>query len=166
MQIQHPIILSTCALVGVLLIACFIRRAILRTLARMAAARSAKVDQRRQAIAGLNFHLAKSIRYRKAIQSRRQKENRAQKEERLSTRTISLDPDAPIFTRADYQFLMQVHVMLWLAKQTWLAMQGTEPIQLKAEMQAQKILELADRIYNALTEEMPPEIATDDQEIN
>jgi hypothetical protein len=45
---------------------------------------------------------------------------------------------------------MQVHVMLVLAKQTWHAMPGTEPIKLKAENQAQKVLELADRISNAL----------------
>ncbi|MBD8268837.1 hypothetical protein [Pseudomonas fluorescens] len=165
MQTQYPIILATCALIGLLLMTCFTRRTIWRILARIAAARSAEVAQRRESIAGLNLQLAKSIQYRKAVKARRQKENQAQKEDQLSPLTISLDPRAPIFTKADHQLLMQVHVMLLLAKQTWHAMQGTEPIQLKAEIQAQKILALADRILTALTEKLPPEIATDVQEI-
>ncbi|MNC83103.1 hypothetical protein D3C75_1368990 [compost metagenome] len=51
-----------------------------------------------------------------------------------------------MFTWADYQTLLQAQSTLVLAQLTWRAMPGTESTQLKAEKQAQKVLELANRI--------------------
>ncbi|BFT61796.1 hypothetical protein [Pseudomonas moorei] len=116
MQTQHLIIIAACSAVGLLLMAYFVRQAVLRAIARGVAAQS-KYHQER--VAGLTKDIIR----------------------------LSQTPQAEsILTWADYQTLLQAHATLILAQMTWRAMPGTESTQLKAEKQAQRLLDLANRI--------------------
>ena len=123
MQTQHLIIIATCSAVGLLLMAYFIRKAILRAFARIAARHATELKEYRERITALTndiIHLSR------------------------------LPQTEPMFTWADYQTLLQAQSTLVLAQLTWRAMPGTESTQLKAEKQAQKVLELANRISNTV----------------
>ena len=123
MQTQHLIIIATCSAVGLLLMAYFIRKAILQAFARVAARHTTELKEHRERIAALTndiIHLSR------------------------------LPMPDPMFTWADYQTLLQAQSTLILAQLTWRAMPGTESTQLKAEKQAHKILELANRISNTV----------------
>lgn len=116
MQTQHLIIIATCSAVGLLLMAYFIRQAVLRAVARGVAAQS---KYHRERVAALTSDII-----------------------RLS-QTPKADS---ILTWADYQTLLQAHATLILAQMTWRAMPGTESTQLKTEKQALRLLDLANRI--------------------
>ncbi|MNQ84195.1 hypothetical protein D3C85_993150 [compost metagenome] len=123
MQTQHLIIIATCSALGLLLMAYFIRSAIQRVFARVAARHATELREHRERIAELTndiIHLSR------------------------------LPQTDPMFTWADYQTLLQAQSTLVLAQLTWRAMPGTESTQLKAEKQAHKILELANRISNTV----------------
>lgn len=116
MQTQHLIIIAACSAVGLLLMAYFVRQAVLRAVARGVAAQS---KYHRERVAALTKDIIR----------------------------LSQTPKAEsILTWADYQTLLQAHVTLILAQMTWRAMPGTESTQLKACKQAQRLLDLANRI--------------------
>lgn len=116
MQTQHLIIIATCSAVGLMLMAYFIRQAVLRAVARGVAAQS---KYHRERVAALTSDIIR----------------------------LSQTPKAEsILTWADYQTLLQAHATLILAQMTWRAMPGTESTQLKAEKQALRLLDLANRI--------------------
>lgn len=122
MQTNHLIIAAYSAL-GLLLMTYFIRSAIQRAFARAAARHAMELREHRERIAALTndiIHLSR------------------------------LPQTDPMFTWADYQTLLQAQSTLVLAQLTWRAMPGTESTQLKAEKQAHKILELANRISNTV----------------
>lgn len=119
MQTQHLIIIVFCSTTGLLLMAYFIRKAILRAFARVAACHATELKEYRERTAALTNDII-----------------------RLSR----LPQPDPMFTWADYQTLLQAQSTLVLAQLTWRAMPGTESTQLKAEKHAQKILALANRI--------------------
>lgn len=116
MQTQHLIIIASCSAVGLLLMAYFIRQAVLRAVARGVAAQS---KYHRERVAVLTSDIIRLTQTPKA---------------------------EPILTWADHQTLLQAHATLVLAQLTWRAMPGTESTQLKAEKQALRVLELANRI--------------------
>ncbi|VVM93251.1 hypothetical protein PS673_02900 [Pseudomonas fluorescens] len=119
----HYLIIAACSALGLLLMAYFIRNAILRAFARIAARHATELKEYRERIAALTndiIHLSR------------------------------LPQTDPMLTWADYQTLLQAQSTLILAQLTWRAMPGTESTQLKAEKQAHKILELANRISNTV----------------
>ena len=120
MQTQHLIIIASCSAVGLLLMAYFIRQAVLRAVARGVAAQS---KYHRERVAALTSDII-----------------------RLSQTPTA----EPILTWADYQTLLQAHATLILAQLTWRAMPGTESTQLKAGQQAKKVIELANRISDTV----------------
>ncbi|WP_095080325.1 hypothetical protein [Pseudomonas sp. Irchel s3h17] len=116
MQSQQLIIIAACSAVGLLLMAYFVRQAVLRAVAKGVAAQS---KYHRERVAALTKDIIR----------------------------LSQTPKVEsILTRADYQTLLQAHATLILAQMTWRAMPGTESTQLKAEKQAQRLLDLANRI--------------------
>ena len=119
----HHLIIAACSALGLLLMAYFIRKALLRAFARVAARHAMELREHRERIAALTNDI---------IHLRR------------------LPQTDPMFTWADYQTLLQAQSTLVLAQLTWRAMPGTESTQLKAEKQAHKILELANRISNTV----------------
>jgi hypothetical protein len=123
MQTQHLIIIATCSALGLLLMAYFTHKAILRAFARIEARDAADLKEHRERIAALTQDII-----------------------RLS----QLPKDESLFTWADYQTLLKTHATLILAQLNWRAMPGTESTQLKVEKQAQKLLELANRISNTV----------------
>ena len=122
MQPQH-LIIAVCSVLGLLLMAYFIRKAVLRAFANASARHAKELKEHRERIAALTNDII-----------------------RLS----SLPKTEPMFTWADHQTLLQAQSTLVLAQLTWRAMPGTESTQLKAENQAQKIVELANRISNTV----------------
>lgn len=119
----HHLIIAACSALGLLLMAYFIREAVLRAFARATASHAMELREYRERIAALTndiIHLSR------------------------------LPQTDPMFTWVDYQTLLQAQSTLVLAQLTWRAMPGTETTQLKAEKQAQKILELANRISNTV----------------
>jgi hypothetical protein len=123
MQTQHLIIIATGSALGLLLMAYFIRKAVLQAFARIAARHATELKDHRERIAALTNDIVRLTRLAHTEQ---------------------------IFTWADYQTLLQAQATLTLAQLTWRAMPGTESTQLKAEKQAQKILELANRISDTV----------------
>ena len=123
MQTQHLIIIAACSALGLLLMAYFTHKAMLRTFARVEARHASDLKEHRERIAALTQDII-----------------------RLS----QLPKAESIVTWADYQTLLQARSTLALAQLTWRAMPGTESTQLKAEKQAQQILELANRISNTV----------------
>lgn len=116
MQTQHLIITAACSAVGLFLMAYFIRLAVLRAVARGVATQS---KYHRERVATLTSDIIR----------------------------LSQTPKTEsILTWADYQTLLQAHATLILAQKTWRAMPGTESTQLKAEKQALRLLDLANRI--------------------
>jgi hypothetical protein len=116
MQTHHLIIIATCSAVGLFLMAYFVRQAVLRAIASGVAAQSTYHRERVAALTKDIIHLSRA-------------------------------PQAEsILTWADYQTLLQAHATLIFAQMTWRAMPGTESTQLKAEKQAQRLLDLANRI--------------------
>lgn len=120
MQTQHLIIIATCSAIGLLVMAYFIRKAIRRAFVRGV---SSQATHHRERIAALTNDII-----------------------RLS----QLPKANSILTWTDYQTLLQAHATLVLAQMTWRAMPGTESTQLKAEKQAQKVIELANRISDTV----------------
>ncbi|WP_448645986.1 hypothetical protein [Pseudomonas mohnii] len=120
MQTQHLIIIAFCSAIGFLLMAYFIRKAIRRAFARGV---TSQATYYRKRIAALTNDII-----------------------RLS----QLPKTESILTWADYQTLLQAHATLTLAQMTWQAMPGTESTQLKAEQQAKKVIELANRISDTV----------------
>jgi hypothetical protein len=116
MQTQHLIIIAACSAIGLLLMAYFIRQAVLRAVARGVAAQS---KYHRERVAALTSDIIRLSQTPKA---------------------------ESILTWADYQTLLQARATLILAQMTWRAMPGTESTQLKAEKQALSLLDLANRI--------------------
>jgi len=116
MQTQHLIIIAFCSAVGLSLMAYFVRRAVLSAIARGVAAQS---KYHRERVATLTSDIIR----------------------------LSQTPKAEsILTWADHQTVLQARATLILAQMTWRAMPGTESTQLKAETQALRLLDLANRI--------------------
>ncbi|WP_460155934.1 hypothetical protein [Pseudomonas sp. S2_H10] len=120
MQTQHLIIIAACSAAGLLLIAYFIRQAVLLAVARGVAAQS---KYHRERVAALTSDIIRLSQTPKA---------------------------ESILTWADHQTLLQAHATLILAQLTWRAMPGTESTQLKAGQQAKKVIELANRISDTV----------------
>jgi hypothetical protein len=120
MHDQDLIIIAICSALGLMHMVYFVRKAIRRAFAEGIASQA---THHRERVAALTNDIV-----------------------RLS----SLPPKKTVFTPADYQTLLQARSTLILAQLTWRALPGTDSTQLKAENQAQKILELADRISNTV----------------
>jgi hypothetical protein len=123
MQTQQLIIITTCSAIGLLLMAYFIRQAVLRAFARVAASHAFELKEHRERVAALTNDIIRLSQLQKAEST---------------------------LTWADYQTLLQAHATLVLAQMTWRAMPGTESTQLKAEQQAKKVLDLANRISDTV----------------
>ena len=123
MQTQHLIIIGAGSALGLLLMAYFIRNAIRRAFARVEARHAAELKDHRERIAALTNDIIQ---------------------------ISQLPQPETMFTWADYQTLLQANSTLVLAQMTWQAMPGTESTQLKAKKQAEKVLDLANRISNTV----------------
>jgi hypothetical protein len=147
MQTQHLLIIGICVAIYLLVKAYVIRKAIRRSFEQGV---TSQADYHLNQVAALNADIAHLARARQESNERHQREIRALKADYLATYNLSQHAAVPTFTETDHQFLMQVHGTLLLAKQTWRALPGTDPIQLKAERQAETVLELASRIKDTL----------------
>ncbi|MNL11668.1 hypothetical protein D3C87_1325100 [compost metagenome] len=116
----HHLISAACSALGLILMAYFIRNAILRAFARGAATQATYHRERVSALTNDIIRLSQVPR----IES-----------------TLSW---------TDYQTLLQAHATLLLAQMTWRAIPGTESTQLKAEKQAQMVIELPNRISKSI----------------
>ena len=122
MQTQHLIFIATGSAIGFLLMAYFIRKAVLRAFARVAASHAVELNEHRVRIKALTNDIIRLSQLPKAESA---------------------------LTWADYQTLLQVHATLVLAQMTWRAMPGTESTQL-TEQQAKKVMALANRISDTV----------------
>lgn len=147
MQTQHLIFIAIGSAIGFLLMAYFIRKAIRRAFARGV---TSQATYYRERVAALNADITRLTRAGQSTDERHQREIRALKADYLTTYNLSQHAVVPSFTEKDQQLLLQVHATLSLAKQTWRAMPGTEPMQARAERQATAALELAIRIMNTI----------------
>ncbi|AWY39445.1 hypothetical protein DKY63_05820 [Pseudomonas putida] len=143
MQTQHLIIIATFSALGLLMMTYFIRKAIGRAFEKRVATQA---TEHRDRVSALTSDITRLINVGLDRDERHQREIRALKIDHLAA--LSQHTASP-FTEIDHQFLKQVHGTLLLAKQTWRAIPGTEPYQVKAERQAETVLELASRIHVA-----------------
>lgn len=145
MHTQHLIIIAAGSALGMLLMAYFIHKAIRRAFVKGINCQYSNHQVRE---AALKADITRLLRKHHDAESSHQREVRLLKADHLAA--LLQHAPAPTFTKTDHQFLMQVHGTLLLAKQTWRALPGTEPIQVKAEQQAETVLELAGRIKDTL----------------
>lgn len=147
MQTQHLIIIVTCTTIVLLLMGYYIRKLLLQAFDRHyeAGIRDHQIKHGGR-IAALNADITHLTRTSQEADERHQREMRALKADHLAALS---QQTASTFNETDHQFLMQVHGTLILAKHTWRAIPGTEPYQVKAERQAETVLELASRIHVA-----------------
>jgi hypothetical protein len=143
MQTQHLIIIATCSAIGVLLMAYFIREAVLRALAR---SYSRGLDERNAQhslrIEALNTDIADLNRLHHTDRNQLQKLAR-------QARTIRATP----FLKSDHLALLVIATTLRLAKDTWDAFPGTEAYRVKAIKQAHFISDLAYRLLESISAE-------------
>lgn len=147
MQTQQMIAIAACAIIGLLVLAYYIHKLIRRAFAKTV---SAQLTDYRDRVAALNADIKRLINTGRDRDERHQREIKALKADYLATYNLSQHAVVPTFTEKDEQLLLQVHATLSLAKQTWRAMPGTEPMQIKADRQAAAALELASRIMDTI----------------
>lgn len=133
MQTQHLIIIAVGQLTGLALLAYFIRRALLRALAR------ATVDYRDQ-IYVLNNDLARAVESRKELKKQLDDHNTRQ-------RQLKAQP----FNLEDHQTLTSISQALGLAASTYKAIPGTAAVQAKADVLAAQARALAYRVFRVIT---------------
>ncbi|ROM42808.1 hypothetical protein BK647_13815 [Pseudomonas protegens] len=133
MQTQHLIIIAIGQLVGLALLAYFIRRALLRALARATA-------DARDRIYALNNDLARAVEAREEMKKQLADHN---------TRQCQLK--AQPFTLEDHQTLISIAQALGLAAATYKAIPGTAPVQAKADALAAQARALAYRVFHTVT---------------
>lgn len=140
MQTQHLIIAAGSAL-GLLLMAYFIRKGILRALARSYAR---GLDERNSLhslrIEALNSDIADLNRLYRADQNRLAELTR-------QARAIRATP----FLKSDHLSLLEIATTLRLAKDTWDAFPGTEAYRVKAISQAHFVGDLAYRLLDSIS---------------
>jgi len=140
MQTQHLIIAAGSAL-GLLLMAYFIRKGILRALARSYAR---GLDERNSLhslrIEALNSDIADLNRLHRADQNRLAELTR-------QARVIRATP----FLKSDHLTLLEIATTLRLAKDTWDAFPGTEAYRVKAINQAHLVGDLAFRLLDNIS---------------
>ncbi|PMV85513.1 MULTISPECIES: hypothetical protein [unclassified Pseudomonas] len=140
MQTQHLIIAAGSAL-GLLLMAYFIRKGILRALARSYAR---GLDERNSLhslrIEALNSDIADLNRLHRADQNRLAELTR-------QARVIRATP----FLKSDHLTLLEIATTLRLAKDTWDAFPGTEAYRVKAINQAHFVGALAYRLLDSIS---------------
>ena len=140
MQTQHLIIIATCSAIGLLLMAYFIRQAILRALAR---SYTRGLDERNalhsRRIEALNSDIADLNRLHRADQNRLAELTR-------QARAIRATP----FLKSDHLTLLEIATTLRLAKDTWDAFPGTETYRVKAISQAHFAGALAYRLLDSI----------------
>lgn len=138
MQTQHLIIIAAGSAMGLLLMAYFIRKAILRALAR---SYTRGLDERNALhslrIEALNSDIADLNRLHRADQKRLMELTR-------ESRAITSTP----FLKSDHLALLEIATTLRLAKETWDAFPGTETYRLKAIDQAHFAGALAYRLLD------------------
>lgn len=143
MQTQHLIIIAACTGIGLLLMAYFIRQAVLRALAR---SYTRGLDERNAMhslrIEALNSDIADLNRLHRADQNRLQKLAR-------QARAIRATP----FLKSDHLALLEIATTLRLAKDTWDAFPGTEAYRVKAINQAHFVGDLAYRLLDSISAE-------------
>lgn len=141
MQTQHLIIIATCSAIGLLLMAYFIRQAVLRALAR---SYTRGLDERNalhsRRIEALNSDIADLNRLHRADQTRLAELTR-------QARAIRATP----FLKTDHLTLLEIATTLRLAKDTWDAFPGTEAYRVKAISQAHFVGALAYRLLDNIT---------------
>lgn len=141
MQTQHLIIITTCSAIGLLLMAYFIREAVLRALAR---SYCRGLDERNTLhslrIEALNTDIADLNRLHRADQNRLEKLAR-------QARAIRATP----FLKSDHLALLEIATTLRLAKDTWDAFPGTEDYRVKAINQAHFVGALAYRLLDSIS---------------
>ena len=145
MQTQHLIIIASGSVIVLLLMAYYIRRAVLAAFGRMTVRHTAQIDQHHARITALTADILRITRRRQEAEERYQQEIRQLKAAHLAQRPVT-----PPLTVADHQLLMHVRGTLLLANQTWHAMPGTEPILAKVDRQLVRLLELGTRILDAV----------------
>jgi hypothetical protein len=138
MQTQHLIIIAICSVIGLLLMAYFIRKAFIRALSRSYTRgldkRDALLSLR---IEALNSDIADLNRLHRADQNRLAELAR-------QARAIRATP----FLKSDHLSLLEIATTLRLAKDTWDAFPGTEAYRVKAINQAHFVGALAYRLLD------------------
>lgn len=141
MQTQHLIIIAVCTAIGFLLMAYFIREAVLRALAR---SYNRGLDERKalhsRRIEALNSDIADLNRLHRADQNRLTELAR-------QARAIRATP----FLKSDHLALLEIATILRLAKDTWDAFPGTEAYRVKAINQAHYVGALAYRLLDSIS---------------
>ncbi|MBH8610521.1 hypothetical protein I4N56_005880 [Pseudomonas mohnii] len=140
MQTQHLIIIVAGSALGLLLMTYFIRKAVLRALAR---SYSRGLDERNALhslrIEALNSDIADLNRLHRADQTRLAELAR-------QARAIRATP----FLKSDHLTLLEIATTLRLAKETWDEFPGTEPYRLKAVNQTHFVGALAYRLLDSI----------------
>lgn len=140
MQTQHLMIIAAGSALGLLLMAYFIRKAILRALAR---SYTRGLDERNALhslrIEALNSDIADLNRLHRADQNRLTELTR-------EARAIRATP----FLKSDHLALLEIATTLRLAKDTWDAFPGTDIYRLKAINQAHFVGALAYRLLDSI----------------
>ncbi|EJN31741.1 hypothetical protein PMI35_01230 [Pseudomonas sp. GM78] len=141
MQTQHQIIIAIFSAIGLLLMAFFIREAVLRSLAR---SYSRGLDERNAVhslrIEALNTDIADLNRLHRADQHRLEKLAR-------QARATHATP----LLKSDHLALLEIATTLRLAKDTWDAFPGTEAYRVKAINQAHFVGALAYRLLDSIS---------------
>ena len=141
MQTQHLIIIAVCTAIGLLLMAYFLREAVLRALVR---SYTRGLDERNalhsQRIEALNSDIADLNRLHRVDQIRLTELTR-------QARAIRATP----FLKSDHLTLLEIATTLRLAKDTWDAFPGTETYRLKAINQAHFVGALAYRLLDSIS---------------
>ncbi|MGE8449498.1 MAG: hypothetical protein ACN6OP_02515 [Pseudomonadales bacterium] len=133
MLTQHLIIIAIGQLVGLALLAYFIRRAFLRALAR------ATADDRDR-IYALNNDLTRAVEAREELKQQLADHNTRQRE--LKAQPLTLE---------DHQTLISIAQALGLAATTYKAIPGTAPVQARADALAAQARALAYRVFHTVT---------------
>lgn len=140
MQAQDLIIIASGAFTALLLMGYYIRKIILRAMARhYAAGLNERNGLHSQRISALNTDLA-------TITQLRNKEAQQLADLRAQLNGIKATP----FTSTDYRDLTEITQFLALGLQTWKAMKGTEASQARAEQLIKIARAMAYRVFNTV----------------
>lgn len=141
MQTQHLIIIIAAGLtIGLLLIAYFIRKAVLKAFANLEASHNLAQTEDRYRIKALNQDI---------IRLNGIRETQGYELQAFQAKALYLQ--ASPFTMADHQTLMDIAHSLRLAHDTWKAIPGTELIQVKAAALVKHAQALAYRTFSNVT---------------
>lgn len=140
MQTQHLIIIATCVALGLALLGYYIRKAVLKTFARLEASHARAQTESRYRIDTLNHDIVRLNGIREA-----------QDGELQAYQTKALYLKSNPFTMADHQTLMDIAHTLRLAHDTWKAIPGTDTTQAKAAVLIRQAQALAYRTLSNVT---------------